>query len=245
MSDGPFASLREIHRLRRFIKGLREEIERAPRLRLLQQSKVSRQEELFHQAQEGIKQLKVVTREKEAALKTTHSQIAKHQKQLNEVTSKKEFDALQSEIAADREKCGELEDEILDYLAKTEDEAARLPELESTVQRIKQEFIHFEGTSKERLAGLGEQLQKANVDLKQVESTLVLPHDVRERYERVVAAKGEDAFGKVEGRTCTACNTGITAQQFNDLANAQFVFCRACERILYLADELAAAAEED
>ena len=52
------------------------------------------------------------THEKEVSLKTTHGQIAKYQKQLSESASKKEYDALQIEIAAAAARTRELEDEI-------------------------------------------------------------------------------------------------------------------------------------
>src|SRR5207237_417472 len=80
------SSLREVHRLRRHVKNLQEEIDRAPRQEKAQQTKVARQEEILREAQEGIKKSKVAIHDKEVSLKTIHSQIAKHKKQLNEST---------------------------------------------------------------------------------------------------------------------------------------------------------------
>ena len=111
--------MREIHRLRRFARDLQEQIDRAPRQLLAQKAKVMRQEDAARENQEAIKKLKVAVHEKEVTLKTTHGQIAKHQNQLNEAASKKEYDALQAEIAADRAKCGELEEESLTAMAET------------------------------------------------------------------------------------------------------------------------------
>src|SRR5437667_12663744 len=94
--------MREIHRLRRFARDLKEQIDRAPVQLKAQKNRATRQEDAACDNQEAIKKLKVTVHEKEVTLKTTHGQIAKHQKQLNEAASKKEYDALQSEIAADR-----------------------------------------------------------------------------------------------------------------------------------------------
>src|SRR5665213_4324296 len=107
--------MREIHRLRRFARDLKEQIDRAPLQLKAQQAKVVRQEEAMNSNLEAIKKLKVAIHEKEVTLKTTHGQIAKHQKQLNEAGAKKEYDALQTEIASAREKCNQLEEDCLLY----------------------------------------------------------------------------------------------------------------------------------
>src|SRR5690242_3069240 len=107
---GPAVLFREIHRLRRFAHDLQEQIDRAPRQQKAQQAKVARQEELYRQAQDAIKHLKVDIHSKEVTLKTTHGQIAKYQKQLNEAESKKEYDALQHEINDARTACQRLEE---------------------------------------------------------------------------------------------------------------------------------------
>ncbi len=87
--------MREVHRLRRFARDLQEQIDRAPQQLKIQKAQGARHEDAARDNQEAIKKLKVAVHEKEVTLKTTHGQIAKHQKQLNEAASKKEYDALQ------------------------------------------------------------------------------------------------------------------------------------------------------
>jgi len=230
---GPAAILREIHRLRRHAKDLQTEINRLPLLLKAQQNKVARQEEIQRETQENLKRLKVTAHDKEVTLRTTHQQIAKHQKQLNEAAGKKEYDALQAEIAADRKKCQQLEDEILEGMVQTEEKTAQLPELEKAVKRTREECAQFERDAQGRQASLAEQLQQVQQQLKEVEATM--PENIRQQYDRLINAKGEDAMSAVQGRTCTACNTEITAQMYNDLQlTGQFVLCKSCGRILYL-----------
>ena len=92
----------------------------------------------------------------------------------------------------------------------------------------------YEQNAKVREASLTEQLAQAQKQLQEVEATL--PEDVRPQYQRQVALRGEDALAPVQGRTCVACYTDITAQNFNELLMEQFVVCKSCGRILYLAD---------
>lgn len=228
----PAAILREIHRLRRHARDLQEEMERLPRSLKVQQARVTRQEEALREAQEAIKKLKVDTHSKEVTLRSKNQEIAKHQKQLNEAASKKEYDALQAEIQAERKACSALEDEILDDMTATEEQTARLPELEKAVRQAKEELGRLERDSREREAGLREQLTQALQGVKEVEAAL--PADVRPQYDRLVAARGEDAMTAVQNRTCAACYTEITAQNYNELLLGQFVLCKNCGRILYL-----------
>ena len=229
---GPATILRDIHRLRRHAKDLQSEIERGPRLLKAHQAKITKQEEAVREAHEMLKRFKLTSHEKEGQLKATLQQISKHEMQLNQAGSKKEYDALKSEIAADKKKCQELEDEILGYMGEIEQRTAQLPELDKAVQQAKSEYADFEKNAREHASSLTEQLNQAVGAIKDVESTL--PADVRPQYDRLVAARGEDAMAPVEHRTCMACYTEITAQSHNDLMLSQFVLCKNCGRALYL-----------
>jgi predicted nucleic acid-binding Zn-ribbon protein len=224
--------LRELHRLRRFARDLQNRIEQGPHTLKNQQARITRQEETLRQTQEGLKKLKVTMHDREVSLKTTQQQIAKYQKQQNEAVSKKEYDALQHEIDGARKKVGQLEDEILEAMGASEEEAAKIPELEKAARQVKDEVAQFEREHEARLAGFAEQLKQAQQDLAAVEATL--PADVQAQYRRLVAARGEDALAAVQERTCSSCYTGITAQNYNDLAQGNFVLCKSCGRILYL-----------
>src|SRR5258708_40221845 len=109
----PAETLRELHRLRRHAKNLKEEVERLPRLVKGQQAKVTQREEFLKKHQDAIKKVQVHIRDKEGTLKSTHLLIAKHDKQRNEATSKKEYDALQVEITYEKQNCQKIEEEIL------------------------------------------------------------------------------------------------------------------------------------
>jgi uncharacterized protein len=230
--SGPGPTLREIHRLRKHAKNLQEELDRVPRQLKAQQAKVARHQELLKDAQDQLKHLKVSTHEKETSLKSTHTLIAKHQKQQNEAGGKKEYDALQAEIVAEKTKLQNLEDEILALMGEIEERTAKLPEFERNVKQAKDEFANFEMGVQDRLNGLNEQLTQAHKDLKEVESEI--PTDLKAQLDRIVASKGEDAFAVVINHNCMACQTAITSQSYNNLSLGNFVLCVACGRILYL-----------
>jgi predicted nucleic acid-binding Zn-ribbon protein len=230
--SGPALLFREIHRLRRFAHELQEQMDRLPHQQKAQQAKVTRQEEILRQTQDAIKHLKVEIHSKEGTLKSMHGQIAKYQKQLNEAESKKEYEALQHEINDAKAACSRLEEEILDALAQSEAKTAQLPELEKAVQQAKEEQARFESNMQERLTSYQMQLAEARQQLQEHEAAL--PANLRTQYERLIAARGHEALAPVQERSCSACYTEITAQQYNELQQELFVLCKSCGRILYL-----------
>jgi predicted nucleic acid-binding Zn-ribbon protein len=228
----PAAVLRELHRLRRHAAQLKDEIDRLPRQLKAQQAKVTRQEEAIKQTQEIIKKLKVAASDKEKSIKAKHQEIAKHEKQRNEATGKKEYDALGAEIVAAREACTKLEEEALLALTEVDEQTARIPELDKALKQAQHEVANFDSTCKQRQGEMGEEYEKALAQIKEVETAM--PADIRGQYDRLVAARGEDAMSSVVDRICQACYTSITAQQYNELIQGMFVFCKSCGRYLYL-----------
>ncbi|HMF16558.1 MAG TPA: C4-type zinc ribbon domain-containing protein [Gemmataceae bacterium] len=232
--SAPGAILREIHRLRRNAKDLKGKIDQGPKQLKTQEDKVARQEQILKQAQDDLKHLKVATHEKEGSLKVTDEQVKKYTKQLSDIMSKKEYDALKSELTHSRDKAAKLEDQILEALGQIEERTAQIPVLENNLKEARAQAEQFNREYQARLADLAKQHQETLAKLAEVEGTL--PADIKPQYDRLTAAKGEDALALVEGRTCTSCYTEITPQSYNDLIRALFVLCKNCGRMLYLAE---------
>lgn len=235
---GPAGIMRELHRLRRHAKDLQDQLERGPRLLKAHQAKAAAAEKALLDAKDGLKKLKVSISEKEGSLKSTQAQAAKYAKQLNEAANKKEMDALQSEIATAKKACQELEDAILEAMAAVDDQTAAIPKFEQGAKDAKAAVANFDKENAERMVRLKEQLKKAEAELAAVEKQLdAAEPDVRAVYERGVKANGADALSAVKDKTCVACYTSITDQQYHNLKMENFFVCRNCGRILYLAEE--------
>jgi predicted nucleic acid-binding Zn-ribbon protein len=225
---------RELHRLRRHARDLQEQIARAPQVLKVHQARITRQEEALRQALESLKGLKVKNLDRESRLKETYHQLNKHETQIKTASGTKEYDALKKEITTEREACRALEEEILEGIGAIEQRAAEIPELENALAKAKEDYAQFEKTSAERRASHEAQLRETRQKLREVEATI--PEDVRVVYERLVKAWDDGALSAVlpEGRSCVACHTSITAQQYNDLLAGRLTQCKSCGRILYL-----------
>jgi predicted nucleic acid-binding Zn-ribbon protein len=229
---GPGPIFREIHRLRRFAHDLQEQLDRIPRQLKIQQTRVAKQEQALQETRDKIKHLKVTASDKEKAFKGKHEGIDRFQIQLNQSTSKKEFDALQLEIAHAKAECSRLEDEILTALTESEETTAKVPELEKGVKQAKEEQAKFEAQTGPRKADLEAQHAETQNKLKEVEATI--PPDLIPQYNRTILSLGPDGMAAVRDSVCENCYTQITAQALHDLKQEMFMLCRSCGRILYL-----------
>ncbi len=240
---GPAPLFREIHRLRRYGHDLQEQLDRIPRQLKAHQQRVARQEEALRQAQDAIRKLKVTTSDREKELKAWHAKIARYGQQLGEATGKKEYDALQLEIAHARTECDRLEDEGLQALGEIDEKTAELPGLEKALAQAREDLARLEAQIAPRKADLEAQLAGALTELKAVEEQI--PDDLRPQYNRTIASLGPDGMAAVVDRSCTACNTAITAQAQFQLDQELFLVCRSCGRILYQAARTADEEEDE
>lgn len=230
--SGPASLFREIHRLRRFLDELQEQLDRLPRSRKAFQVKLARAEQILKEEQEAVKRLKVTASDKEKQLKSKGDLIERYQRQQNEVSSKKEYDALVLEIAHTRDVVAELENEILQAMSDAEEKQARLPDLEKTLLAVKEEVARFDAESAPRKSLLESEQVKARAALKEVEAQI--PRDLRPQYDRTITSLGADGFSLVQRNNCTECNTEIIRTLELRLLNDDFVVCPSCGRILYL-----------
>src|SRR5947209_7257933 len=138
--SAPGPILRELHRLLKHATDLHTRMTQMPKTLQAQQTKARRQDEVLHHAQDAIKKLKVAIHDKESQIKTERQRITKYEKQLEEITSKKEYDALKHEIAGVYEAISQLEDEILAAMEETDKQTAALPEIEKETKQVQAEL---------------------------------------------------------------------------------------------------------
>jgi predicted nucleic acid-binding Zn-ribbon protein len=232
---GLIALLRDLHRLHRQARDLRELLERLPHQLKAQRARLAKQETALKEAQDTLKQVKVRALQQESTLKSMTQQLEKYEGQLNVASSKKEYDALKTEITTTREKSRQLEDDILQALTETDERTAALPGVEKATQEAREELARFEKAAQEKQAAMTAQLAETQAQLKQAEERL--SPEQREKYNRAVHGRGGDALALVRDRTCTACSTGITAQSSNELLMDRLVQCKSCGRILYVEEQ--------
>lgn len=229
---GIVETLRELHRLHRHIRELKDQTEAGPRLLKQQQLRLQRAETALADAKKHIQTLRASVLEKESALKATHAQIGKYEKQRETAGSKKEYDALETEIKHAREQCQKLEDESLTVLAEIDEKVAETPALEKTLAQAKTETAGFETEEQRRQQVLAIELDRALGELNAVEAAI--PSDIRVAYNRLIASYGADGLASAVDKICSSCYGSLTMQNMRDLENGRFLTCTRCGRALYL-----------
>jgi predicted nucleic acid-binding Zn-ribbon protein len=224
--------IRELHRLHRHARDLRAEIEKGPRLIKQQQAKLERHEKAVRDVHDTLKHLKVSQHEKETTLKGTHQQIAKYEKQLDTAGSKKEFDALQTEIAHAKETCAALEDQILATMGEIDERTAQIPVVEKELAAVKVESAGAGQEAQERYHRLTKDLHETLALLAEAEKGI--PESIRKVYDKQIGAHGADGIAVVQDKTCMACYAGVTQQQLRELESGQFGLCKTCGRLVYV-----------
>ncbi|MEI7686001.1 MAG: C4-type zinc ribbon domain-containing protein [Planctomycetota bacterium] len=228
---GPGPILKEAHRLRQHLQELDARITQAPRQLALQKAKLQSAEDNLKAAQDEIKQLKVKINDRELSVKTTFQQIAKWEKQRETAGNSKEYEALLHEVSAAQDRVKAFEDEIFEAMTDVEDKAGKLPGVEAITKQIRLEVATFEKEYDSRIEKFTADRSKTAEELKGVETQV--PEDVLPVYSKMVKARGAGAFGKIEGRTCMACNTELTPQNASEINRGLFVTCKSCGRMLY------------
>lgn len=239
---GPASLFREIHRVRRFLRDVQEQLDRLPRQRKAHQARIASREQALRDEQEAIRKLKVTASDKEKQLKARGDQIARYEAQQTQVGSKKEYDALVLEIAHNREACGRLEEEALTAILESDERAPRLPELEKALAAARAELEKFESEVAPRAAMLKSELEKATAQLKGLDAQV--PPDLHSQYQRTITSLGADGMAEVRDRVCTSCHTEIIRGVEMALQADSFVVCKSCGRILYLPAPAATGDEE-
>jgi predicted nucleic acid-binding Zn-ribbon protein len=225
-------TFREIHRLRKHARDLQQEIDRGPYQLKARRAVAAKASETTKEAHDALKKVKVGIHEKEVSLKAVHTQIAKYEKQLDDVKDKKQFDALKHEIAAAKEKGKAIEDQILEGMSETEVRTVKLPEHDKAAAKAKEDLTSFEKDLGERMTRLAEQLKTALADLKAIEQQI--PEQHVSQYQRMINAFGADSLAAVQNHSCQHCHTHITVQQLHEVDTGEFVTCRSCGRGLYI-----------
>ncbi len=228
-------SLRKIHRLHIQLEDVRDRLARGPRQIKGGETRLSTLEKAVATAKEVLQRTRLTIHEKELNLKEREGRIFDIRGRLNSCSTNKEYQAYLEQIAADEQANSVLADEIIDLFDKANNEEAAVQstmadlqkcqsDLEGVRRQVAEERDHLE----RELSRLGDELKSAEVSL---------PAEVKNDYERVVKAHGDEALAPLEAECCGGCNQRITAQMINELAMDRIVFCKSCGRILYLPED--------
>lgn len=237
MSDASSSAelLRTLHRLHRQINDLKGQLERGPRQQKAGEAAVVACEKALSDANETLKRARLAADEKQLQLKSREQRVADTQGKLNTASSNREYDALKEQIAADLQANEVLSDEIFESLE-------HLDELETAVTQRAKELAQRQQDQTALLEQIALRQSVVTPDLERIQSELIeaeaaLPPEMRQDYDRIIAARGEDGLAPVDGESCGGCYQTLSPQVMNELYLSNYVVCAACGAWLYLPED--------
>lgn len=228
------ALLQRLHRIHRQRTDLQGRIAAGPRQVAAGQAMVERCRQTDQQAAETLRRARLLADQKQLQLKEREDRIEVVRGKQNAAASNREYGLLKEQIAADEQANSVLSDEILELLERIDELEA---EQKATAAKLEEEIAEQQrrvATVEAQVKGLESDL--AAVDAELAEAEALIPTGVRSEYQRLVAARGEEALAPVEGETCGGCNHMLTAQFLNRILMSHLVRCPNCNAFLYRRD---------
>ncbi len=143
-----------------------------------------------------------------------------------------EYSLLVAEIARKREEKGAVEERILEQYEVIKQGEQMVTDAEAGLEAAKSEYGGFEERARTELAGHQKELEALDERRDQIRRSIEA--EILKIYDRVYKAHGE-AIVPCEGSTCQGCFSTLTPNDRNRLLSGrQLVFCKACQRILYM-----------
>lgn len=158
--------------------------------------------------------LNMESRKADDNLRLVEERIARDKERLNNTSSPKDAQAMQSEIESLTARKSELEEvelEVLERLDVAEDE---LTALSSQREELAREVSNLQESIQAQVEELKLRGRKATADRETLMSKI--PDDVLRRYTELAAR--QIAVGQVQNRSCTACRMGLTASTIDSLS---------------------------
>lgn len=227
------AGLKEIHDIRAQLEVLTAQIEMGPRQIIAREKLIDAKKAELEVRQGKLKQQKVAAEQKSLQLKSTEGKIHDLEGKLNVITTNREYDALRTQIAADKMANSVLEDEIIEALEAIDVMQLELKKFEQELGTVKAEVAVFTAEVRQREPDLRQQIDKLQSRVGDVES--LLPPEIAPGYRRLVNAYGARALAPVVGRSCGECFVGLTSQTLVELKSGKFKFC-TCGRLMYFVE---------
>lgn len=227
------SAFRELHRIHRQLSDLRERIARGPKQVAAAEANFKKYEAELAKAKDNFKQAKLASDDKQLTLKSREAKILDLRSKLHQADSNQVYQSYKDQIAADEKANSVLTDEILESLELLESLQSKIGEANASLAKGKDELEKTRKRISEQTTTLEAELSGVMAELSKAEAEL--PEDLTATFLRQSNAKGEDAMAAVEGDTCGGCYQTLVPQAMNELYLGKPVFCKSCQRLLYLA----------
>jgi len=181
-------------------------------------------------------ELKVIDQEKtelENNLASESESINKSETRLKEIKTQKEYQAVSKEISAAKKIKAELEEQLLQKIARIDELITEVNTMESNLaslgENIDSQKTEIHGKMKELENSSSTDIAERETLIKSIQPALLT------RYTRLRERRQGLAVVEARNGSCLGCNMNLPPQVYNNLFNAEnLISCPHCQRLLYL-----------
>lgn len=221
-----------LHDLHLKLQDVNEELASGPRQIMVREKRVAAAKQQVTNREAELKAARKLADQKSLDLKSREAKVADLTAKLNQSTSNKEYEAIKSQIAADKAASAVLEDESLEALERVDATIELLAQDKQAVTTTEEQLAKYKAEFAERKLGLDARAAELKQKIQQSETLIPAGHQ-REKYQRLAATQGADAMASVDEGGCSGCYTQIPMQNRILLNQNEIVFCGSCGRLLY------------
>lgn len=190
----------------------------------------------LRESEERLTQQVLQRKKLELDIDEINSELTKLQKQMRDIKTNREYDALVTEIANRKTKISESEEELLIILAE-------IDELQDKVKEYKEKLVEVDKNNRVQLESLGKEMDSIGIKIKQKQDerkniSVRINKLMSATYERVKKVKGGAAVVPVKKRACSGCYKSLPPQKIQEIKKREnLITCDSCGRILIWIDE--------
>jgi predicted nucleic acid-binding Zn-ribbon protein len=212
--------------------GLEQDIQEIPKLLSTQEELLSRLKKSFIEKNQDYEKAKIAEIEYRNLLVEAESARERAEKNMDSISTQREYEALDKEIRDASEKEQQ-------YRKELQREERFLVELDEQMKQITALIEQQEGELAERKAGIEAEVAEKTALVEKLlererEITPGLDPEVLFKFERIVKNKMGRGIVAIKGGVCMGCHMILPAQFANTVRmGEEIVFCPYCSRILF------------
>jgi uncharacterized protein len=215
---------------------IEQEIHEIPKVLNTKNELLNRLKKSYLEKNNQVEETKELIRRLRIRLDEAQRQREGYEKQMDQISTQREYEALDKEIKDTTEKEQHFRKEILRQEKELEDLSYSLEQEEAMIRQQEDELK----SEHERIELESEDKKKLLKDLELEEENISpgLDEEILFKFERIIRSKSGLGIVPVKESVCTGCHMMLPAQFENDVRSGEYIlFCPYCSRILFYEEE--------